>query len=357
MKRGLRVMALAAMVCMIAGLAATAGTAPPLLPASGHLQPTEWKSVTAAELEDVAGDLAPLLREYGGQAAEQAEYTSRPQAYSVTAYTMRDRSGAYGAFTLLRGSGQAVPIGEAAVRTSGGVLFYEGNYLVTVSGPISLGQLQALATELRGRVKEQASLPALPEYLPAGYLAGSDAYVLGPVGLARVAPLGPGDWAGFAYGAEAEVARYRRDAGETTLILLSYPTPHIARARLADFNQLFNLNLQGRANAPVVFAKRDGSLVILVAGIDSRESAEQLMSQVRYQPEISLSDAQPETLGTTVRGLFNLMIGTVVLILVVLGLSLAFAGFRLGMQLWFPGRFLDKPSDEEALFLDLGPRR
>ena len=44
-----------------------------------------------------------------------------------------------------------------------------------------------------------------------------------------------------------------------------------------------------------------------------------------------MSDAQPEELRTTVQGLFNLMIGTVLLVLVVLGLSLGFAGLRLGM--------------------------
>ena len=371
MKRAARVVALAAGVCVFFGNAAAEE---PLLPKEyGNAKREEWKAVSAVHLESVAGDLAPLLREYGAKTAEQALYRITDLPYRqmrLTVYTMEDRSGAYGAFTVLRSNAQPIGIGEGGVLywtaeptefAAQRFLFYQGNCLVKVEGLVAAHGtevwLRDFAQQLGARNHKQESLPSLPDYLPEGYIAGSDAYVLGPVGLARVAPLAPGDWAGFAYGAEVEVARYQRNGGEAHLLLLSYPTPQIARARLADFQQLFNLNLEGRANAPVAFAKRDRSLIILVAGLDSREAAEQLISQVRYQPQMSLSDAQPEDLGTTVRGLFNLMPGTVLLVLLTLALSLAFSGFRLGVKFWFPGRYFDRLSEEEGLYLDLRPRR
>ncbi|HSC77650.1 MAG TPA: DUF6599 family protein [Candidatus Acidoferrales bacterium] len=372
MKR-VRVLVLALIVA-VSLLAVPARAGEPLLSprlAGELVERVNWKTVNAVDLESVAGDLAPLLREYGCQRAEQAEYRTQTRWQSrVTVYEMEDRSGAYGAFTLLREKGKPIKAGEAAVFFSGSgstlyelhrFLFYQGNYLVRVEGLLSPDVteewFQHIAGELAGRRKEQASLPSLPDYLPEGRVPGSDHYVLGPLGLARVAPLAPGDWAGFAYGAEVEAARYRRDGSEANLLILNYPTPQIARARLADFQQLFNLNLEGKPTAPVVFGRRKGSLVVLVAGLQSKESAEQLIEQVRFEPQLSWSDPRPEDLATTARGLLNLMLGTALLVLVTLGLSLAFAGLRLGMKVWFPGRFLDKGGDEESLFLDIRPWR
>jgi hypothetical protein len=282
---------------------------------------------------------------------------------------MPDRSGAYGAFTLLRGQSMPVEIGEAGVfyRTGGDsiydlfqFLFYQGNYLVKAEGQISADTtpvwLQQIARGLAERSREQASLPSLPDYLPEGRVPWSDHYVLGPLGLARVAPLAPGDWAGFAYGAEVEAARYPAQRQRSQPGYSELPDAAIARARLADFQQLFNLNRRAKPTAPVVFGRRKGSLVVLVAG-PVKESAEHLIEQVRFEPQLSWSDPRPEDLGTTARGLLNLMLGTALLVLVTLGLSLAFAGLRLGMKVWFPGRFLDKGADDESLFLDIRPRR
>ncbi len=339
-------------------LAAPASAAEPLLPeeVAGAAR-AEWKEVEAVNLEAVSGDLASLLREYGSQVAESAVYGHGPSLWRITVHRMADRSGAYGAFTLLRVNGQTTTLGEAGVRNPDGFLFYQGNYLVVASGRVSAETLRPLASALQGRSREQASLPSLPDYLPEGRVPGSDHYVLGPLGLARVAPLAPGDWAGFAYGAEAEAARYQRGGGEANLLILNYPTPQIARARLADFQQLFNLNLEGRPTAPVVFARRKGSLVVLVAGLQSKETAEQLIEQVRFEPQLSWSDPQSEDAATMAGGLLNLMLGTAFLVLLTLGLSLAFASLRLGMKVWFPGRFLDKSGDEDSLFLDIRPRQ
>ncbi|MGH9779672.1 MAG: DUF6599 family protein, partial [Candidatus Acidiferrales bacterium] len=212
---------------------ASAQTPEPLLPEQlGSVQRLEWKAVDAVSLESVADNLAPLLREYGCQGAEHAIYRgpAHPSgfaAFRVTVYTMPDRSSAYGAFSLLARNSPRSSLGESGTFFPDGLFFYQGQYFVSATGHTSDGSLQLLARQLAARSGDQASLPLLPDYLPEeGFVKGSDAYVLGPLALARVAPLAQGDWAGFAYGAEVQTARYRIGAhksgsSEATLLLLS----------------------------------------------------------------------------------------------------------------------------------------
>ena len=58
---------------------------------------------------------------------------------------------------------------------------------------------------------------------------------LGPVSLAKFEPRVSADLAGFNKGAEAQLARYKTEAGEAKLLLLSYPTPQIAGERFREF--------------------------------------------------------------------------------------------------------------------------
>ncbi|HEY4579711.1 MAG TPA: DUF6599 family protein, partial [Candidatus Acidoferrales bacterium] len=79
-------------------------TAQGLLPASVGDWPASGgaPTVSAGQLESVAGDQAGLLREYGLTSAEQRQYTQDQQTASLTLYRMVDPSAAYGAFTFLR---------------------------------------------------------------------------------------------------------------------------------------------------------------------------------------------------------------------------------------------------------------
>ena len=338
----LRQFALLALACgFAAALAPSVRADDPILPERlGEAQRQEWRELSARNLESGIGELlAAILREYGAAGAEQAAYRQGSSSLNVTVCEMQDRSGAYGAFTFLRGRAPAV--------------FYQGNYLVLPDRRTPLPLQRALAATLAARSHDQASLPLLPEYLPEERLVkGSDAYVLGPLGLSRVAPLGQGDWVGFAYGAEVEVARYRINQREATLLLVSYPTPHIARARLADFQRTFNLNGQG-GNGPVVYAKRKSTLVVLVHGAESAEEAARLIDAVRFQQEISWSEPTPPDESEIVSGLIGIFLGTGVILIVTLGLGLAFGAARLLLMSTLPGRVFDKPVENDTIFLNL----
>lgn len=334
--------------------------AEPSLPSRlGQWQRLEQRRARASDLERLVAGQAPLLREYGARRATQANYHRGTATAQVTLHEMEDRSGAYGAFTLLRAGGQAAPLGEDGARVGERYVFYQGNCLVTTEGAFGVTDLKILVGQLQKQKPVQASLPTLPLFLPQqGLIAGSDRYLLGPVGLGQVVPIGLGDWVGFAYGAEAEAARYRVGNAEAMLLLISYPTPQIAAERLRDFERLFNLNGAGDPLRPLAYAKRAGSLIVFAFGPIPPQAAAQLLEQVRYEAQVSWSrPAQPrEQLdwADTVLGIF---MGTAILLSIALLSGLAMGLVRLLVKRWLPGRVFDRPEDTEIIVLDLGQRR
>lgn len=318
-----------------------------------------WEREEAPALERLAGTEAALLREYGCMRVEQALYARGRIEWRVTVYEMQDRSGAYGAFTLLRAGGQSLPLGEAGARIGGRLVFYQGNYFASVESTAGAPDLPGLARHLAARNPLQPSLPTLPSYLPPeGLVAGSERYLLGPQALRRVAPLAEGDWVGFAYAAEVEAARYRLGANEATLLLISYPTPQIAADRLRDFERLFNLNGTGAPLRPLVYAKRSGTLVVFLAGVESGQEAARLLGQVRYEAELAWSEpSEPRSAESWAKTLLNISIGTGLLLLFTLLSGLAFGVVRLLVKRLLPGRVFDRPEDTEIIRLNLGPGR
>lgn len=316
----------------------------------------EWAHAAGPDLEQVVASEAPLLREYGSLRAERATYRQGSNRWQVTAHEMVDRSAAYGAFTLLRTPGTPVELGESAVRLAEGFLFYQGNYFIEVRGEVAPEALQTLARHLRETTPRQASLPTLPAYLPSeGLVAGSDRYLLGPLALARVAPLSPGDWVGFAYGAEVESARYSRGQEQPLLLLINYPTPAIARARLKDFGRLFNLNGVGNPDRPQVYARRTSGLVVLVTDTASFVVAESLLDQVRYELKVSWSDpSDPRPRLSWAKSMLDIFIGTGLLLLFALLSGVAYGVLRVVVKHLAPGRVFERPgTGEDMIVLDL----
>lgn len=347
------------LLILLFAAAASAAAAEPLLPAQlGAWQQKEWQQVNAGELERVAGPQAALLREYGCQRAEQATYRRGSAEWRIAVYEMPDRSSAYGAFTLLRTGGTELALGEGGARIPNELVFYQSNLFARVAGAVGSAELAPLARRLREQAGPQASLPVLPSYLSReSFVAGSDRYLLGPLAMAEVAPLAAGDWAGFAYGGEAEAARYRVAGSEATLLLLSYPTPQIAVDRLRDFERLFNVNGTGDPLRRLVYVRRIGTLVVLVAGVDSGQAAARLLGGVNYARELSSAEPsvarqQPGYTETIV----NIVLGTGVLLLFALASGILFGLVRLVIKRLLPGRVFDRPEDSEIIHLDLRSR-
>lgn len=337
-------------------LAAVAVAQDPALPLRlDGWERAEWTRADARQLETLAGAEAPLLREYGSVRAEQALYRRDQAQWQVTVHEMVDRSGAYGAFTLLGKGGQPLEVGDLGSRTDAGVIFYVGSFLVTAGPGTDRAALGSLAERLQASAAGESSLPTLPYYLPrSGLVPGSDHYLLGPLALARVAPLAVGDWVGFAYAAEVATARYRVGDGEATLLLISYPTPQIARARMRDFEQFFRLNGTGNPLRPVVYARRTGTYVALVAGADSAQAAARLLERVRYEMKVSWSDpSDPRAAISWAKTLLNIFVGTGLFLLFALLSGIAYGLLRLLIIRLAPGKVFDRPGSGDMITLDL----
>jgi hypothetical protein len=311
------------------------------LPAYGALWPesfggfTRVTSVAAAPTTDQA-----LWDEYGLVATEKAEFTAaKGGKLTATAWRFKDSTGAFAAFHW-REAPNARPstLGKLAAEAGGDVWLAFGNYLFQFSGARpEPSDLQVLFGGL-ARL-EQSPSPAFPTNLPLqDMVANSRRHIVGPVALERFYPQIPSALAGFRFGAEAHLARYRAAGGEMVMAVFSYPTPHIAREQERAFQKL--------AGAMV---KRSGPLVAVIASPTNENAAEKLLSRVRYEAEISWNERVPtrrDNVGDLILNVFSL-IGILLVFALVSGL--AFGGLRATAR-----RFLGwSPASEDVITLDL----
>ncbi len=303
-----------------------------------------------------------ILIEYGYVAGWQRAYTKDGRSVAVRLYQMKDPSDGYGLYSFLRAPEMhGTNITEHSSISSSRALILQGNLVLDATGK----DFSALAPDLTGLVTAVAphadpgAYPILWQHLPEGGMESkSDHYVLGPQGLSQFFPLAEGDWLGFSNGAEAEVARYRINGNELTLLVIDFPTPQIATSHLERFSQLFNLNAANPGDArPTVFARRELTLVGLVAGAHTQEEADKLLGQVHSaihvtwnEPSISLTEPG---IGPIVVGI---IVGAGVICMFAVIAGVAFGGVRLLVKRLLPGKVFDRDSQLQVLQLGLGSK-
>src|ERR1035441_7626304 len=192
---------------------------------------------------------AAVLKEYGFRGFEKAEYTSDDgRKLAIKAAVFDDASGAYGAFTYYQTPAMLEEkIGGQAGSLNNRVLFFQENVLVDAV----FDKLSAMsAAELRGLA---GLLPPLRSYLPThGYERNTTKYILGPVALEHAgAPL-PSATVDFKSGAEVIVGKYAATAGDSTLMLIAYPTPQIAAEKLRQIDAAHQVTAQQPGVASIV---------------------------------------------------------------------------------------------------------
>ncbi len=325
-------------------------------------QRTAFETVAAAQLEKVAGQTAALWREYGAVQAERATYQLGASGLTVVLYQMRDAAGAYGGFSFFGAGNPPARLGAEGRRTKSGWVFYVGNTCVTAQaspGRAPEEALSLLAKKLTGETPPQTSgRPSVLAFLPrAGLRPRSERYVLGPLALSELAPIGKGDWLGFTYGVEAVWADYELGGRPAGLLLASYPTPQLAAERLGEFSESFNLNGTGSPALPLVYAKRAGPLVALLTGVDSGTVAGSVLNELRYEFSVAWEESSKKpTASAWTRTLANIFIGTGLMILYALLCGLLFGGIRMLVQRLFPGKVFNRPEETEIIQLNLGGR-
>ncbi len=270
-----------------------------------------------------------LWDEYGLEAAEQADYQGKT-SFHAEAWRLKDPTGAYAAFEWQRpADAKPSKLTPVAAETADAVVAAYGNYLFRFTGYKPTTEELDVVLEHVPRLN-QGELPNIHKYLPEkGLQANSERYILGPVSLEAFDPGVPPSVAAFHLGAEAELGRYGTPKGEMTIAVFSYPTPQIARQRVAEFRKL-----------PNAMPKWTGPLVALATSPPDADAAERLLAGIKYQGSIVLNERVP----TRRDNLGDLIINIFLLIGILLGLFVI-AGILFG----FGRRWIRGGKEEEAM--------
>jgi len=277
-----------------------------------HFGPGERKDASKVNVSD-----QKLWSEYGLEESEKASYGGE-EPFTATAYRLQDPTAALAAFYWQRPKNSTPStLDKLAAETSDGVTLAHGNYLLVFQGLKPLPSDMARFYQQLPKL-DQSPLPALIGYLPSQNLVpNSERYVTGPVGLETFFPGIQSGAAAFHLGAEVETATFHPGSSDVKLAIFSYPTPTLARERLAEIEKL-----------PGAMAKRSGPLVAVILGASSPDDAERILSQVKYQASISWSQYVPsrkDNIGDLIVNAF-ILIGVLLAFSTVAGL--AFGGLR-----------------------------
>jgi len=243
-------------------------------------------------------------------------------------------------------------IGDAGASNNSRILFYKGNVLVDVMlehvTAMSGADLRALAEALPRPRGNLAALPTLPGNLPAqSRVPNTSRYIVGPEALARLAVPLPAPLVDFSKSPEIVMANYRTSAGEGVLTIVGYPTPQIAREKLAAMQ---NASLAG---GPFYF-KRSGPFVAAVNGSIPADEAQSLLASVNYDADVTWN--QPTKLKPSedrAGFVVALILLCVIAVLAAFIFGFAFGGIRLLMARFYPNKVFDRPESVDFIRLNL----
>ena len=224
---------------------------------------------------------AAALKEYGFNAAVEANYKRERETLSVRALRFDDATGAYGAYTYYRQNGwPKEDIGTGAASDHNRVLFWKGTTVVDATysriGPMTAGELREIARELPAPTGNRGMIPPVLVNLPQAQLDGQTThYAEGPAGYAGSGGVLPAALVDFDKGAEAVTANYSLISGPATLTLIDYPTPQIAEAQEAAIRAYLKAGSKAQPPWPKPLIDSDqaslevrhsGPLVVVVSG-------------------------------------------------------------------------------------------
>jgi hypothetical protein len=295
---------------------------------------------------------SPLFKESGLVATSSRVYRDGDRALPLTIYTFHDSSGAYEAYTFLRGAAAAMGTNNALVQKGNVVLWVRG---VSDSSSDDLKEILTWEQSISDHIPSPPVATYLPEQgkepFTERYALGAEAFREAAKALGRENAARFADQAGFNSGAEAMLARYKSGANEGLLLLIEYPTPQLAELHLRHMQRAILAEKQGAS------IERKGSLLSIVLAPTSQEYAERLRAAVNYETQVTWSEP-----GATATDppwssvLAKIFIGTFVFMVVAVVLGVAFGGVRVITKRLFPGKVFDRPHQIEVLQLGLSSK-
>ncbi len=309
---------------------------------------------------------AALLKEYGFTDFASANYTRDDgRKLTVKAIRFADASGAYGAFTCYRLPDMPEEqIGDLGASLNYRVLFYRGSVLVDAvfdkTSAMSAAELRELSRLLPLPAGGAQNLATFLSYLPrTSEQKARTKYIVGPVGLQKINSPIPAQLVDFSTGAEVASTTYSGAGGDSTLMLISYPTPQMATAHLHAIEEAVQQNANSPGSVPAlaagpIFSKRTGPLLVVVGGTTSHEQAQALLASVNYEASVTWNEKNPfdkrGNIGTIVVNAL-LLSGVVAILALIAGL--AFGGVRVLARKLFPNSSLGRPDETEFISLHL----
>lgn len=243
--------------------------------ASAQIWPEQWREHRRTRVEALAilEEDRGLWSEFQGEAAERAGYSGPIGAFTATAYRLSDSTTALAWYQFLRPA-NCTPARDLInlCTTPGAQYMTHQNHVLVFEGWRPLPAELAALYEALPSLRSGGGLPKLTAFLPErGLVRNSERYVLGVESLRRFAPQIDPLVAGFEDSAEAQLAQYRVAGSTVDLLLFYYPTPQLARARLAGFEQQTGVSV-----------KRRGAIIAVVPGGQDPALVQPLLDAVQY---------------------------------------------------------------------------
>lgn len=328
-----------------------------------------WIAVGSPRTGTAAADIDPanadVLNEFGLKEFAEGTYRRGNGKLILRAFRFGDATGAYGSFTFYRmPSMEPEAVGGGGAGDPHDSLFWTGTTLVEASFETAtaneMAVLKSLAAALPGAAGSAGVAPSLPAYLPENALEKTSVrYAIGPRAYVRGGGVLPPTAVDFSRDAEVATAHYSVRNGEGTLTLIEYPTPQMALASEKELKSLLNnpspSMLQG-GNVGALAVRRSGPLVAVTSGNLSTAEAQALLSQVKYQADVTWNRANVFGNANEVHNAAKMLIGIAYLTLIVAGCALFVGGsFGGGRALWrkMRGKPASSVYEEEFISLNL----
>lgn len=298
-----------------------------------------------AGLDRLDKGLAQAMRLYGAKGAAIVDGQAGGGKVRFTLLQMTDSAAAYGIYTSQRSKvgGEPTPtvVGAGSFRARGRLYFWQSNYAVEIEAPTQIqDQLgQSVSRSILGRSQK----PPVAVYLPAEHLVeGSERYLLSPEAIDPAAGVDP-ERLGFDSSAEAASASYDVNGKPAHLLLILYPTQHIAK-RYAE-------EMEAGGKLSSAFLKRAGPLVAIIYGSRNETVAASILGDVSHEFKVTWDEPPPGLgLGTMLITIFT-FIAIALAFTTVAGVS--FGGLRVFLKSRYPNRIFDRPEAVELIQLKL----
>jgi hypothetical protein len=300
----------------------------------------------STNIESFDAALAPTLKLYGIEGITAQAWTAGGQKVRATLFQMLDSGAAYGFYTALRTASPGEPtpvlIGADSFRRGGHLYFWQSNYAVQIDGPAeSPEKMDALAKVLSRNIRGKSQKPPVAVYLPPrNIIEGSEKYLITPEAVSSAVGVDP-SLLGFDSSAEAATATYRVNGTQANLLLVLYPTQHLAKK--------YTDALGGASDA---FRKRAGPLFAIVYGTKNEASAAAILDDISHEFKLRTWDE-----GSPGLGIGTMIVTIFVFIGVALGftilMGLGFGGVRIFVKSRYPNRLFDTQASAGMIELKL----